>query len=83
MCQRGPGSSGNDWVFHILQTYRTGASPSNGLVSDPGHSLFGRLKPLQTCSQRILQPPLTELGTNRRKVSRDRNGHVKNVKHRC
>ena len=35
----GPGSNGNEGVLHILQGSRTGASPSEGLVSYLGHSL--------------------------------------------
>ena len=31
--QSGPGSNGNEWVLHIPQSSKTGASPSNGLVS--------------------------------------------------
>ena len=37
--QIGQGSSGNEGVLHIPQSFRTGASPSDGLVSYPGHSL--------------------------------------------
>ena len=37
------------------------ASPTNGLVSYPGHSLDGGLTPLQKCSQYILQSQLTKL----------------------
>ena len=37
-------------VFHILQSSTTGTSPSNGLVSYPGHSCVGDLTPLQRCS---------------------------------
>ena len=31
-------NNSNEGVFHILQSSRTGASPSNCLVSYPGHS---------------------------------------------
>ena len=34
-----PCSNGNEGVFHIPQIYKTGASPSDGLVSYPKHSL--------------------------------------------
>ena len=37
--QSGPGSNENEGVLHIPQSSRTGASPSNGLVSYPEHSL--------------------------------------------
>ena len=42
----GPGSDGNEGVFHITQDSSiTGASPSDWLVSYPGH-LLGGLLPL-------------------------------------
>ena len=37
--QSGPGSNGDEGVLHIHQAFRTGASPSGGLVSYLGHSL--------------------------------------------
>ena len=48
--QSGPGSDGNEKVLHILQRSSiTGVSPSDGLMSYPGHSLEGGgLTPLQT-----------------------------------
>ena len=56
--QSGPGSDGNEGVLHIPQSSSTaGTSPSDCLVSYPGHSLGGVL--LQRCSQCILRPQLT------------------------
>ena len=40
--QSGPGSDGNQEVLCILQSSKTGASPSNYLISYLGHSLDGR-----------------------------------------
>ena len=62
--QSGPGSNGNKGVLHILQSFSiTEASPSNCLVSYPGHSLGRRcLTPLQRCSRCILQPQPSQLG---------------------
>ena len=37
--QSGPGGNGNEEVLHIPKSSRTGTSPSDGLVSYPGHSL--------------------------------------------
>ena len=37
--QSGPGNNGNEGVLHIPQNSKTGASPSNGLMSYPGHLL--------------------------------------------
>ena len=39
--QSGPGSNGNEGVLLIPQGSRTGASPSDGLVSYLGHLLGG------------------------------------------
>ena len=40
MGQSGPGSNGNEEVLHIFQSFTiTGATPSDCLVSYPGHSL--------------------------------------------
>ena len=39
LSKSGPGSNGNEGVLDILQSSKTGASLSNGLVSYPGHSL--------------------------------------------
>ena len=40
--QSGPGSNGNEGVFHIPQSSSiTGASPSDCLVSYPGHLIGG------------------------------------------
>ena len=61
--QSGPGSDGNEGVLRIPQSsniIRT--SPSDCLVSYPGHSL-GCLTPLQRCSWRIQQTQLT--GSNK------------------
>ena len=58
--QREPKSDGNKGVLCIPQSYSiTGTSPSDCLVSYPGHSL-GDSYPLQRCSQCILPPLLTE-----------------------
>ena len=52
----GPGSNGNEEVLCILQSLSiTGTSPSDCLVSYPGHSFGWGLTPLQRCSQCILQ----------------------------
>ena len=37
----GPGNNGTEEVFHIPQSSSTGGSPSNSLVSYPGHLLEG------------------------------------------
>ena len=47
--QSGPGHYGNEWVLHIPQSSKYGASPSNCLMSYPGHSLVGGSYPLPTC----------------------------------
>ena len=39
MSQSGPGNNGYEGILHIPQNSRSGASPSNGLVSYPGHLL--------------------------------------------
>ena len=39
--QNEPGSNGNERIFHIILSSRTGASPLDCLVSYPGHSLAG------------------------------------------
>ena len=55
--QSGPGSNGNEGVLRIPQSSCiTGTSPSDCLVSYPGHSFGGYLTPLQRCSQCILEP---------------------------
>ena len=55
--QSGPGSNGNEGVLCISQNSSiTGTSPSDCLVSYPGHSFWG-LTTLQRCSQCILQHP--------------------------
>ena len=60
--QIAPGSNGDEGVLHIFQSSRTGASPSDGLVSYPEQSLdrVGGLIPLQRCRRRILQPQPTK-----------------------
>ena len=56
----GPGSDGNKDVLRIPQSSSiTGTSPSDCLVSYPGHSLVGNLTSPQRCSQCILQPQPT------------------------
>ena len=59
--QSGPGSDGNEGVIRIPQSSSiAGSSPSNCLVSYPGHFLRGGgLNPLQRSSQCILQPQPT------------------------
>ena len=58
--QSGPGSNGNEGVLRIPQISSTaGTSPSDCLVSYPGHSFGGGLTPLQRCNQCILQPQHT------------------------
>ena len=39
MGQSGSGGNGNEGVLHILQISKTGASPPDGLMSYPEHSL--------------------------------------------
>ena len=57
--QSGPGSNGNERVLHISQSSSiTEASPSDCLMSYPGHLLVGCLTPLQTWGQCISQPQL-------------------------
>ena len=58
--QSGPGSHGNERVFHIPQISKIGASPSDSLISYPGYSLRS-LTPLQRWSQCILKSPPTGL----------------------
>ena len=43
MDQSGPWSNGNKGVLHMPQSSKTGVSPSDGLVSYPGHLLKGFL----------------------------------------
>ena len=65
--QSGPENNGNEGVLLIAQSSSiTGTSPSDCLMSYPGHSLVvvvvvvvGGLTPLQRSSQCILQPQLT------------------------
>ena len=51
--QSGPESNDNEGVLHTPQSYRTGSSPSDGLMSYQGHSVMA-LIPLQRCNRRIL-----------------------------
>ena len=45
--QNGPKNNGNEGVLYIHQSFRTGVSPSEGLVSYPGHSSWeGDILPL-------------------------------------
>ena len=54
--QMGPGSDDNEQILCIPSTFNiTGASPSDYLMSYPGH-LLGDSYPLQRCSQCILHP---------------------------
>ena len=58
--QSGPGTDGSEGVLCIPQSsINTGISPSNYLVSYPGHSMGRGLTSLQRCNQYILQPQLT------------------------
>ena len=53
--------NGNEGVLHIPQSPSiTGTSPSDCLMSYPGHLLGGGLTPLQRCCQCILQLQPTE-----------------------
>ena len=55
--QNGSESNGNEGVFYIPESFASGASPLDGLVSYPGHTLQERsLTPLYRCSWCILQP---------------------------
>ena len=42
--QSEPWSNSNERALHILQSSRTGASPSDGLVSYPGHLFYSFAK---------------------------------------
>ena len=53
--QSGSVSNGKEGLIYIPQSSRTGALPSDGLMSYPG------LTCLQRCSWYILQPQLNEL----------------------
>ena len=59
--QSGPGSNDNEGVLRIIQSPSiTWTSPSDCLVSYPGHSWWGGgLTPLQRSSRCILQPQPT------------------------
>ena len=58
--QSRPGSNGNEGVLCIPQSSSiAGTSPSDCLVSYPGHSWGGGLTPLQRSSRCILQPQPT------------------------
>ena len=67
--QIGPGSNCNERVLHITQSFKTGVSPSHGLVPYPGYSFsfvgfsFVRVSitPLQESIRRFLQPQPTGL----------------------
>ena len=62
--QSGPGSNGNERVLRIPQsTCITGTSPSDCLVSYPGHSFgwVGRLLPLCRCAVGVFYSP-SQLG---------------------
>ena len=59
LSQSRPGSDGNEEVLRNPQNSSiTGTSPSDCLVSYPGHSLVGCLTPLQRCNQHILRTQL-------------------------
>ena len=59
--QSGPGSDSNERVLQIPRSSRVRASPSDGLMSYPGHSLRRGLTPRQKWSWHILQPQPTGL----------------------
>ena len=52
--QSRPNINGNEKVLHNPQSSKTGTSPSDCLMSYPGHSLS--LTSLQSYSQSIIQP---------------------------
>ena len=56
-------------VLHIPQSSRIEASPSDILVSYPGHSLERGLTPLQRCSRHILQPQSNGQKIQRNKIT--------------
>ena len=58
--QSGLGINSNEVVLYIHLSSRTGASSSDSLVSNLGHSEWGR-SPLQRWSRHILQPKLSGL----------------------
>ena len=43
--QSGPGNNGNEGVLYIPQISKSGALPSDGFISYPGHSLGGGSHP--------------------------------------
>ena len=57
--QSGLESTSNEWVPHILQSYRSEPSLSDGFMSYPRH--WVGLISLQTYNRHILQPKLTGL----------------------
>ena len=59
--QSGPGNDGSEEVLHIPQSFKIGASPSDYLMSYPGHFIGGGLTPQQRYSCCILQPQPTWL----------------------
>ena len=61
--QSGPESSGNEGVFHIPQSFKNGATPSDSVVLIIGQSLWrgGGSTLLQRCSWYILQLQLSGL----------------------
>ena len=63
LIQSGHESKGNEGVFYISQSFWIGTSPSDSLVSHPGHSLGVVPILLQRCSHRILQHQPTVLGS--------------------
>ena len=63
LCQKGPGSSGNEEVLYILQIYMAEASPWDGLVSHLEHPLQGVVfTTLQWCCLCVPQPSSSWLG---------------------
>ena len=52
-CKSGPGCNGNEGVFHISQIFKAGTTPSDGLMSYPGHSLRETVGVFYSLSQKI------------------------------
>ena len=52
-----PGNNGNEVIHHIPQSFRAGASPSDGLVSYPGHSLGAVFLPISRDAVGVFYSP--------------------------
>ena len=69
--QSGPGSDSNEGVLCFLESSSiSGVSPSDCIMSLPGHSSVGGNKPLQSSSRWVLHPQLTKLFIARRRQVR-------------